>query len=95
MDARLGLPMNPTLHDYKIPTMADVPVIEGFFLDEADVVANHTGAKGLAEPPIIPVAPAIAAAVADAIGAEMAEIPMTPWRVLATFSTAAGRQPSS
>ncbi|MGA9836298.1 MAG: molybdopterin cofactor-binding domain-containing protein, partial [Gemmatimonadaceae bacterium] len=95
MDARLGLPMNPTLHDYKIPTMADVPVIEGFLLDEADVVANHTGAKGLAEPPIIPVAPAIAAAVADAIGAEMAEIPMTPWRVLATFSTAAGRQPSS
>jgi xanthine dehydrogenase YagR molybdenum-binding subunit len=85
MDARLGLPMNPTLHDYKIPTMSDVPAIEGAFLDEADPVANHTGAKGLAEPPIIPVAPAVAAAVADAIGAEVAEIPMTPWRVLAAL----------
>ena len=82
MDATLGLPMNPSMHDYKIPTMADLPRIEGFFLDSADVVANHTGAKGLAEPPIIPVAPAIAAAVADAIGAECAEIPLTPWRVL-------------
>ncbi len=82
LDARLGLPLNPTLHDYKVPTMADVPVIEGFFVGGADTVANHTGAKGLAEPPIIPVAPAIAAAVADAIGVEMAEIPMTPWRVL-------------
>ncbi len=82
MDATLGLQMNPSMHDYKIPTMADLPHIEGFFLDAADVVANHTGAKGLAEPPIIPVAAAIAAAVADAIGAECAEIPLTPWRVL-------------
>ncbi|MDE3217127.1 MAG: molybdopterin-dependent oxidoreductase, partial [Gemmatimonadota bacterium] len=88
LDARLGLPMNPTLHDYKVPTMADAPAIEGFFVGGADTVANHTGAKGLAEPPIIPVAPAIAAAVADAIGAEMPEIPMTPWRVLAELKTA-------
>lgn len=82
MDAALGLQMNPTLHDYKIPTMADTPAIDGFFVGRADVVANHTGAKGLAEPPIIPVAPAIAAAVADAIGAELSQIPLTPWRVL-------------
>lgn len=95
MDERLGLQMNATMHDYKIPTMADVPRIEGFFVDGADVVANHTGAKGLAEPPMIPVAPAIAAAVADALGVEMAEIPLTPWRVLATAATAAGRRPSS
>lgn len=82
MDAALGVPLNPNMHDYKIPTMGDVPVIDGFFLDTADVVANHTGAKGLAEPPIIAVAPAIAAAVADAIGVECGEIPLTPWRVL-------------
>lgn len=89
MDTALGLPMNPTMHDYKIPTMADVPLIEGFFIDAPDVAANHTGAKGLAEPPIIPVAPAIAAAVADAIGAECPEIPLTPWRVLDAIRGAA------
>ncbi|MGH7639226.1 MAG: xanthine dehydrogenase family protein molybdopterin-binding subunit [Gemmatimonadaceae bacterium] len=82
LDERLGLPLNPTMHDYKIPTMADLPRIEAFFVDGADVVANHTGAKGVAEPPIIGVAPAIANAVADAIGVEITNLPLTPWRVL-------------
>ncbi len=82
LDQRLGVVMNPTMHDYKIPTMADMPVIDAFFVAGSDPAANHTGARGIAEPPIIPTAPAIAAAVADAIGAELHEIPLTPWRVL-------------
>ena len=82
LDERLGVSMNPTMHDYKIPTLADIPKIDAFFVDVPDVVANHTGAKGLAEPPIIGTAPAIANAVADALGVEVREIPLTPWRVL-------------
>jgi CO/xanthine dehydrogenase Mo-binding subunit len=82
LDARLGLPLNPTTHDYKIPTFADIPAIDAFFVRGADVVANHTGARGIAEAPIIPTAPAIANAVADALQAEVNEIPLTPWRVL-------------
>jgi CO/xanthine dehydrogenase Mo-binding subunit len=70
------------MHDYKIPTIADAPPIDVIFVDGADGTANHTGAKGLAEPPIIPTAPAIANAVADALGVEPKEIPLTPWRVL-------------
>jgi xanthine dehydrogenase YagR molybdenum-binding subunit len=85
VDARLGLPLNPTMHDYKIPTIADIPPIDAFFVGGADVVANHTGAKGIAEPPIIPTAPAIANAVADAIGVEVTEIPLTRWRILAAL----------
>jgi xanthine dehydrogenase YagR molybdenum-binding subunit len=91
MDERLGLPMNPTLHDYKVPTLADLPVIDAFFVPGADVTANHTGAKGLAEPPIIGVAPAIANAVRDAIGAEVAQVPLTPWRVLDALRPEADR----
>src|SRR5262249_58690989 len=53
---------------YKVPTMGDVPVIDAFFVDTADPVANHIGVKGLAEPPGIGIAPAIANAVADEIG---------------------------
>ena len=86
LDARLGLPLNPTTHDYKIPTFADVPVIDAFFVRSADVVANHTGARGIAEAPIIPTAPAIANAVADALGVPVDEIPLTPWRVLAAMT---------
>jgi xanthine dehydrogenase YagR molybdenum-binding subunit len=85
LDRSLGVVMNSTMHDYKIPTMADIPDIDAFFVGAADPVANHTGARGIAEPPVIPTAPAIAAAVADAIGVEMNEIPLTPWRVLAAL----------
>ena len=37
LDRRLGMVMNPSLHDYKIPTMADVPRIDAF-LDRKSVV---------------------------------------------------------
>jgi CO/xanthine dehydrogenase Mo-binding subunit len=83
VDEKLGVPLNPTMHDYKIPTLPDVPHIDAFFVAGSDTVANHIGAKGVAEPPIIGVAPAIASAVADALGVEVNEIPLTPWRVLA------------
>jgi len=83
MDERLGISLNPTMHDYKVPMIGDIPTIDAFFVGGADTVANHTGAKGLAEPPIIGVAGAIANAVADALGADVLEIPLTPWRVRA------------
>ena len=82
LDTRLGLPLNPTTHDYKIPTFADIPTIDAFFVQSADVVANHVGARGIAEAPIIPTAPAVANAVSDALGVSLDEIPLTPWRVL-------------
>jgi xanthine dehydrogenase YagR molybdenum-binding subunit len=81
-----GGPLNANLHDYKVPTMADIPAIDASFLPGADPEANHIGARGIAEPPIIPTAPAIAAAVADALGVEVREIPLTPWRVLGVLA---------
>jgi xanthine dehydrogenase YagR molybdenum-binding subunit len=89
LDDVLGLPLNPTMHDYKVPTMSDIPAIDAFFVDVVDPVANHIGAKGLAEPPIIGVAPAIANAVAHALGVDVTEIPLTPWRVLPLLSSRA------
>lgn len=88
LDPATGRPLNASMHDYKIPTMADVPVIDAFCVPGSDTVANHVGARGLAEPPIIPTAPAIANAVADALGIEPCELPLTPWRVLAALRRA-------
>jgi xanthine dehydrogenase YagR molybdenum-binding subunit len=82
MDRPLGLQMNRNLHDYKIPTLADIPAIDARFVERADTIANHIGVLGVGEPPIIPTAPAIANAVADALGCEVREIPLAPWRVL-------------
>jgi CO/xanthine dehydrogenase Mo-binding subunit len=50
-------------------------VLEGF------LGAGPFGAKGLGEPPIIPVPAAVANAVADATGARVYELPLTPERV--------------
>ena len=81
-DPKLGRPPNLGLHEYKIPTFADVPDIDARIVSVADPIANHVGVKGLAEPPIIPTAPAIANAVFDAIGVQITELPLTPARVL-------------
>ena len=86
IDRARGVSLSANLHDYRIPTMADIPAIDASFLFGSDTSANHTGARGIAEPPIIPTAPAIAAAVADALGVEVCEIPLTPWRVLGALA---------
>jgi xanthine dehydrogenase YagR molybdenum-binding subunit len=86
IDRARGVTLNANLHDYKVPTMADIPAIDASFLDGADPAANHVGARGIAEPPIIPTAPAIAAAVADALGVEVCALPLTPWRVLGALA---------
>jgi xanthine dehydrogenase YagR molybdenum-binding subunit len=86
VDERLGVPINAGLHDYKIPTMADIPHIDASCLPTVDTTANSVGSRGLAEPPIIPTAPAIANAVRDALGVPVNDLPLTPWRVLAVMN---------
>jgi xanthine dehydrogenase YagR molybdenum-binding subunit len=87
IDERLGRPLNAGLHDYKLPTMADMPEIDATCLDVVDTVANPVGARGLAEPPVIPTAPAIANAVLDALGVAVNDLPIAPWRVLKALGT--------
>ncbi|MCZ6588113.1 MAG: xanthine dehydrogenase family protein molybdopterin-binding subunit [Alphaproteobacteria bacterium] len=80
-----GQIMNATLADYLIPTSMDVPVIE---LDhiETPSTMNPLGIKGVGEAGAIPVAPAFAQAVEDALGiaeggSEILEIPLSPNRL--------------
>lgn len=89
-DPAVGRPLTLGLHDYKVPTMADVPEIDARIISTADPMSNHVGVKGLAEPPIIPTAPAIANAVFHALGAQPTELPITPRQILIGIS-ATGR----
>ncbi|HLG51302.1 MAG TPA: xanthine dehydrogenase family protein molybdopterin-binding subunit [Chloroflexota bacterium] len=82
VDPSTGIALNPNLQGYLLPTAADVPGIEALFSGEIDSVANSLGVKGLGEPPIIAVAPAIANAVADALGIRLANLPITRARIL-------------
>ncbi|OLC58025.1 MAG: hypothetical protein AUH85_01590 [Chloroflexi bacterium 13_1_40CM_4_68_4] len=74
--------MNANLEEYKIPTVKDVPDIVVEFLPDLDRRANNLGGIGLGEPPIIPTAAAIANAIANACGARVRAVPITPSRVL-------------
>jgi xanthine dehydrogenase YagR molybdenum-binding subunit len=85
IDPQTGIPLNPDLEGYKLPTIADLPQIDVAWIGEPDTVANHLGVKGAGEPPIIPTAAAIANAVADALGTRLYELPLTPARVLAAW----------
>ncbi len=71
---------NAGLVDYRIPTLPEIPPIEVHFV-EGFAGAGPFGAKGLGEPPIIPVPAAVASAVRDAVGAHVTELPLTPERV--------------
>lgn len=87
IDRRLGRMLNAGLHDYKVPTMADMAAIDAICLDTVDTTANPVGARGLAEPPIIPTAPAIANAVVDALDVPVNDLPMAPWRILSALAS--------
>jgi xanthine dehydrogenase YagR molybdenum-binding subunit len=83
LDRRTGKMVNATWHDYKIPTMLDVPVDPvSLPIDPHDTECNWVGAKGLGEPAHIPTAAAVANAIYDAIGLRVLDTPASPARIL-------------
>ena len=73
--------LNANLLDYKLPTALDVPDIETVLV-EVPYPGHPFGARGVGETPIIPPPAAIAGAIAQATGARVCELPMTPARIL-------------
>lgn len=76
-----GVVKNATLVDYKIPTVADMPVVEPVLVETIDPEGPF-GAKGLGECPTIPTAAAIANAVYQATGVRIKELPITQEKIL-------------
>jgi CO/xanthine dehydrogenase Mo-binding subunit len=70
------------LSTYLIPTIRDIPErVESVVLENADP-QGPWGAKGMGEMPYIPLAPAVIAAVKDAVGVWFDGFPLIPERVL-------------
>ncbi|MBC5810347.1 MAG: xanthine dehydrogenase family protein [Candidatus Eremiobacteraeota bacterium] len=85
---REGRVMTPHFSNYLLPTTLDVPVdIRSVILETADPNGPF-GARGVAEMPLVPFAAAVAAAIYDATGAWVTDLPMTPERVLAAIDAA-------
>jgi CO/xanthine dehydrogenase Mo-binding subunit len=90
-----GRVTNTHLGDYKLPTIRDIPELVTINLAESAGVGPYE-AKGIGELPCVPTAPAIANAVADAIGAPIMRIPITAEHVFDAIAAAkppAGKAP--
>jgi CO/xanthine dehydrogenase Mo-binding subunit len=83
-----GRTLNPNFTDYVVPTAKDVPDLQDqeTFLVEALHKDGPFGAKGLGEATMIPVAPAIANAVYNAVGLRFKDLPLEPHRILDLLS---------
>jgi CO/xanthine dehydrogenase Mo-binding subunit len=76
-DPGTGRILTTSLDAYKLPTIADVPEIVSELVDLPDEHLTNLGSKGIGEPPIIPVAAAVANAIRDATGADVRRLPIS------------------
>jgi CO/xanthine dehydrogenase Mo-binding subunit len=71
-----------SMADYPIPTSVDIPEIITIIIEDEEPTGPF-GAKGVGEPALIPTAPAILNAVADALGERIYRLPANPESVYA------------
>jgi CO/xanthine dehydrogenase Mo-binding subunit len=89
VQVREGIIQTPSLSEYLIPTSRDLPITKAIILESGTGVGPF-GAKGVGEPSLTPAAPAVANAVANAIGVRIYDLPLTPEKVLAALDRAEG-----
>jgi CO/xanthine dehydrogenase Mo-binding subunit len=72
---------NASFLDYRMPTSLDLPMIDTVMVEVANP-GHPFGVRGVGEVPIVPPPAAIANAIHRAVGVRMAQLPMSPGRVL-------------
>jgi hypothetical protein len=71
----------PSLLEYKSPTSLEMPEVVTYLVEEPDA-SGPFGAKEVGQGPLLPMMPAIANAIYDAVGVRVDEVPITPEKVL-------------
>ncbi|TAN53520.1 MAG: aldehyde oxidase [Betaproteobacteria bacterium] len=83
----------PSMLDYKSLTALDMPEVEVALIEDPDPNCPF-GAKEVGQGPLLPVMPAVANAIYDAVGVRIDELPITPDKVLAALELKAqGKTP--
>jgi len=86
----LGVHRIPSMLEYKSPTTFETPDIRTFLVETHDPEGPF-GAKEVGQGPLLPVIPAVANAVHDAVGVRVDETPITPEKVLRALESASKR----
>lgn len=81
---RGALHRGPSLLDYKMPTSLEMPPVHTILV-ESDDPEGPFGAKEVGQGPLLPVIPAVANAIHDALGVRIDEVPITPFKVVAAL----------
>jgi hypothetical protein len=83
----------PSMLEYKSPTSLDMPNVITELVEEPDP-RGPFGAKEVGQGPLLPIMPAVANAVYDAVGVRIDEVPITPEKIMkALAEKKAGRAP--
>jgi len=83
----------PSMLEYKSPTSLDMPEVFTDLVEEPDP-RGPFGAKEVGQGPLLPIMPAVANAVYDAVGVRIDEVPITPEKIVkALAEKKAGRAP--
>ena len=83
----------PSMLEYKSPTTMEMCDVKTYLIEDADPNGPF-GAKEVGQGPLLPVPPAVANAVYDAVGVRIDEVPITPEKVLkALREKVRGRDP--
>jgi 4-hydroxybenzoyl-CoA reductase alpha subunit len=75
----------PSMLDYKSLTALDMPEVEVALIEQEEDMSDPNcpyGAKEVGQGPLLPVMPALANAIYDAVGVRIDEVPITPDKVL-------------
>jgi 4-hydroxybenzoyl-CoA reductase alpha subunit len=76
----------PSMLDYKSPTTLEMCDVVTYLIEDPDPNGPY-GAKEVGQGPLLPVPPAIANAIHDAVGVRIDEVPITPEKVLKAIKT--------
>ena len=87
---RLGLHKCPSLLEYKSPTALEAPIMHTYLVETIDREGPF-GAKEAGQGPLLPVIPAVANAIYNALGVRIDEVPITPEKVLKAMHDKAKR----
>ena len=83
----------PSMLEYKSPTTLDMPEVFTELVELPDE-RGPFGAKEVGQGPLLPVMPAVANAVYDAIGVRVDEVPITPEKILKALAAKAAGKPA-
>jgi hypothetical protein len=83
----------PSMLEYKSPTFHDMPPVTTYLIEDPDPEGPY-GAKEVGQGPLLPVMPALANAIFDAVGVRIDQVPIHPHMIVKALAEGAAGRPA-